>query len=301
MEQTGSGKTELAIEIAQKFHGEIVCTDSVQVYQKFDIGSAKPTLEEQQAIKHHQIDVVVPDGIYSAAHFANDATRCIQQINDAGKIPILTGGAGLYYRCATSQIADIPPIHTSIKQQVQEWHQQGIAFCYQKLQQLDPHSAKDLNSSDTTRVLRALEVILATGKSIRNYWDSQTFGKPRYHILSLGIFYEREDLYKRINTRTLQMLKAGWIAETEYLRQNYSPDLHALQSIGYRQIGLFLDQKMDHSLMIEKIQQKTRNYAKRQLTWFRKEPHIRWFSIEQKQQAFHAIEQFLSEKKYCHV
>ena len=290
---TGSGKTKLAIQIAQKFGGEIICTDSVQVYREFDIGSAKPNHEEQQAVKHYQIDVIDPDGYYSAANFANDAKQCIQQIIDAGKLPILTGGAGLYYRCATSQIANIPPIPSHVKQQVNQYYQRGIAFCYQKLKELDTQSALELNAGDTTRILRALEVILATGKSIREYWDAQTFGKPCYDILNLGIFYERPELYHRINMRTLEMIQAGWIEETQYLRQNYSPDLYALNSIGYKQIGLFLDQRISYELMVEQIQQKTRHYAKRQLTWFRKEPHIYWFSLNQKQYFYEKINQFL--------
>ena len=290
---TGSGKTDLAIQVAQKFAGEIICTDSVQVYREFDIGSAKPSDEEQQAVKHHQIDVVAPDGYYSAANFANDAKQSIQQILDAGKLPILTGGAGLYYRCAISQVANIPPVSKHAKQQVNEWHQQGILLCYQKLKELDLKSANELKMGDTTRILRALEVSLTTGKSIREYWDFQTFGKSSYDMLSFGIFYERPTLYNRINLRTLEMIKAGWIEETQHLRQTYSPDLHALGAIGYKQIGLFLDREINYDLMIEKIQQKTRNYAKRQLTWFRKESGIQWFAPEQKQNIYDAINQFL--------
>ncbi len=290
---TGSGKTELAVEIAQKFNGEIVCTDSVQVYREFDIGSAKPSHEQQQAVKHHQIDVIEPDGYYSVANFANDAKRCIQQIHDAGKLPILTGGSGLYYRCAISEIAAIPSIPRQIKQLVNEWHQQGILFCYQQLEKLDPQSANVLNAGDTSRILRALEVMLSTGRSIREHWNLETFGQPCYDLLSVGIFYERPTLYQRINARTLEMLKAGWVEETQSLRQNYSKNLHALGSIGYKQIGIFLEQNISYKLMVEKIQQKTRNYAKRQLTWFRKERDIQWFSPEQKQNCFDAISQFL--------
>ena len=293
---TGSGKTDLAIQIAQKFNGEIICTDSVQVYREFDIGSAKPSYEKQQTVKHHQIDIVAPDEYYSAANFANDAKQCIQQILDAGKLPILTGGAGLYYRFAISQIAKIPPIPKQVKQQVNTWHQQGIAFCHQKLQEFDLKSANQLKVNDTTRILRALEVILTTGQSIREYWDFQTFGKSCYDMLSFGIFYERSTLYNRINTRTLEMMKAGWIEETQHLRQTYSPDLHALGAIGYKQIGLFLDQKISYELMVEKIQQKTRNYAKRQLTWFRKESDIQWFPLEHQQSIYDAIHQFLQVK-----
>ena len=274
---TGSGKSQLALDLAQALGGEILCTDSMQVYQKLDIGTAKPSLADQRCVPHHQLDLVPPDGYYSAGQYEKDAERIMVQLNQQKKTIILVGGSGLYFRTTLFGMCQTPEIPQEIKNQVTHWHEQGLALCYQKLQQCDPLCAATLHPHDTTRILRALEVFLATGRSIQSYQQAHGFKTQKYAVLAVGCWHERGALYQRINERTHAMLKEGWIEEVESLLKAFPPTLKSLQAIGYRQVVQFLTQRLTYREMVEQIQQKTRNYAKRQLTWFRKDPEIQWF------------------------
>ena len=275
---TASGKSDLALRIAQEFDGELVCSDSMQVYRKMDIGTAKPTLQQQNTIPHHQLDLVNPDEKYSAGQYERDAAKIIQQIRKRGRLPILVGGTGLYYRALMYGISKIPEIPESLRKEVIGWkQQQGTDYCYQLLQKYDPEGANLLHPNDTSRILRSLEVVLSTGKTLSSYQQEQPFGAARYISHAVALNWERNELYQRINNRTHSMLDSGWIAEVEMLLSDNSPELKPMQSVGYREIVQYLQNKINKDTMVEEIQKRTRQFAKRQTTWFRKENKIEWY------------------------
>jgi len=249
----------------------------MQVYRKFDIGTSKPTLSEQKLVPHHQLDLIDPDGNYSAGKYERDTSIIIQQIQQRGHLPILVGGSGLYYRALMYGISNIPHIPKNIRQELiclQEKH--GTSYCWEQLQKHDPQTAKRLHPNDTSRIMRSLEVVIATGTSIADFQKQQPFAEARYPVLAVAYEWERSVLYERINQRTLKMLKSGWIEEVETLLESYAPDLKSLQAIGYREIIEHLQKKLKWEQLVREIQQRTRQYAKRQMTWFRREAKIEW-------------------------
>ena len=274
---TASGKSDLALRLAQEFDGELICSDSMQVYRQFDIGTAKPTLSEQKLVPHHQLDLIEPDGNYSAGKYERDTAIIIQQIQQRGHLPILVGGTGLYYRALMYGISNIPKIPEKLRQEIfslQEEH--GTSYCWEQLQKHDPQTAKRLHPNDTSRIMRSLEVVLATGTSIADFQLQQPFAEARYPVLAIAYEWERSVLYERINQRTRKMLKSGWIEEVEMLLESYPPELKPLQAIGYREIVEHLQNKLKQEALVKKIQLRTRQYAKRQMTWFRREAKIAW-------------------------
>ena len=274
---TASGKSDLALRLAQEFDGELICSDSMQVYRQFDIGTAKPTLSEQKLVPHHQLDLIEPDGNYSAGKYERDTAIIIQQIQQRGHLPILVGGTGLYYRALMYGISKIPKISEELRQELislQEEH--GSIYCWEQLQKHDPQTAKRLHPNDTSRIMRSLEVVLATGTSIADFQLQQPFAEARYPVLAIAYEWERSVLYERINQRTRKMLKSGWIEEVEMLLESYPPELKPLQAIGYREIVEHLQNKLKQEALVKKIQLRTRQYAKRQMTWFRREAKIAW-------------------------
>jgi len=274
---TASGKSDLALRLAQEFDGELICSDSMQVYRQFDIGTAKPTLSEQKLVPHHQLDLIEPDGNYSAGKYERDTAIIIQQIQQRGHLPILVGGTGLYYRALMYGISNIPKIPEKLRQDLfslQEEH--GTSYCWEQLQKHDPQTAKRLHPNDTSRIMRSLEVVLATGTSIADFQLQQPFAEARYPVLAIAYEWERSVLYERINQRTRKMLKSGWIEEVEMLLESYPPELKPLQAIGYREIVEHLQNKLKQEALVKKIQLRTRQYAKRQMTWFRREAKIAW-------------------------
>ena len=275
---TASGKSDLALRLAQEFDGELICSDSMQVYRQFDIGTAKPTLSEQKLVPHHQLDLIEPDGNYSAGKYERDTAIIIQQIQQRGHLPILVGGTGLYYRALMYGISNIPKIPEKLRQELfslQEEH--GTSYCWEQLQKHDPQTAKRLHPNDTSRIMRSLEVVLATGTSIADFQLQQPFAEARYPVLAIAYEWERSVLYERINQRTRKMLKSGWIEEVEMLLESYPPELKPLQAIGYREIVEHLQNKLKQEALVKKIQLRTRQYAKRQMTWFRREAKIAWY------------------------
>ena len=290
---TASGKSELALFLAQALEGEIICTDSMQVYQKLDIGTAKPTAAEQQLVPHHQLDLIKPDDYYSAGRYESDVKQVIAKLQQQKKPAILVGGTGLYFRCTIFGICQIPDIPLEIKDQIKQWHQQGLDLCYRKLQELDPTSASKLHPNDTARLLRALEVILHTGQSIRVYQQQHGFKNRQYSVFSVGYRHQRAHLYHLINQRTHAMFKAGLLEEVQSLLQEYPPTLRPFQAIGYSQVLQFLENRLSEEEMIATIQQKTRNYAKRQLNWFRNDADIHWFSEGEKMSILNQVKVFL--------
>ena len=275
---TGSGKSELAISLAEELNGELICSDSMQVYRQMDVGTAKPSLQEQDLIPHHQLDLINPDENYSAGQYARDTSKIIKKIRERGNLPILVGGTGLYYRAFMYGISKIPPVSEKLRKEITGWQQEhGTAYCHNLLQKYDPEGADFIHPNDTSRVLRSLEVVLSTGKSIYSYRLEQPFGDALYPFHAVAFNWDRDNLYQRINKRTLSMLGSGWLAEVEMLLESYSPKLKPMQSIGYREVAQYLQNKIKWYEMVEEIQKRTRQFAKRQLTWFRREAKIEWY------------------------
>ena len=280
---TGSGKSEVAISLAKEFNGELICSDSMQVYRQMNVGTAKPSLQEQNLIPHHQLDLINPDENYSAGQYARDTKKIINKILDRGSLPILVGGSGLYYRAFMYGISKIPPVPENLREEITSWQQEyGTPYCHKLLQKYDPEGADFIHPNDTARVLRSLEVVLSTGKSIYSYQLEQPFREARHPFHAVALNWDRNDLYKRINKRTLSMLGSGWLAEVEMLLGSYSRELKPMQSIGYREVVQYLQNKLKWDVMVENIQKRTRQFAKRQLTWFRREAKIEWYEpVEQ--------------------
>ena len=280
---TGSGKSKVAINLANELNGELICSDSMQVYRQMDVGTAKPTLQEQELNPHHQLDLINPDESYSAGQYARDTAIVIKKIRERGRLPILVGGTGLYYKALMYGISKIPKVPEKLRKKITDWHQEhGTPYCHKLLQKYDPEGADLLHPNDTTRILRSLEVVLSTGKSIYSYRLEQPFDEALYPFHAVALNWDRNDLYQRINKRTLSMLGSGWLAEVEMLLESYSPELKPMQSIGYREVVKYLQNKLKWDEMVDEIQKRTRQFAKRQLTWFRKEAKIEWYQpVEQ--------------------
>lgn len=275
---TAAGKTELGIALAERFNGEVVSVDSMQIYRWMDIGTAKPSPDQLSAVPHHLIDIINPDQEYNAGLFATDADRVIQQLVRERKTAILVGGTGLYLRALIHGIIVVPPVPQHIREEVRTMMaEQGVNACHQRLAELDPQSARQLHPNDISRVSRALEIVLATGNSIQRYQEHHRFRQQRYQVVYLGSTWPREDLYQRINKRVCRMVEEGLLDETRsLLDRGYDERYPAMNAIGYKQAVACIRGKMSQTAMIADIQQKSRHYAKKQLTWFGKNPDIRW-------------------------
>jgi tRNA dimethylallyltransferase len=283
---TASGKSQLGVDLAKKLNGEIISSDSIQVYRHLNIGSAKPDPEMLAEVPHHLIDILNPDQSYNAGQFEQDADEVIQQLVEQKKRPIVLGGTGLYLRSLIHGMIQIPDISLAIKQQVRvTLDTQGLPACYQQLNALDPESAQRLHPNDISRIIRALEVVLDTGESIQQWQKKHQFAENRYPVFYVGIQWDRQVLYDRINQRVNLMMDDGLIEEVEnLLKMGYSKDLFALKSIGYKQAFDFLSGDISKEEMIQDIQQKSRRYAKKQVTWWRSKSDVNWlkpnFSLE---------------------
>lgn len=280
---TASGKTSLGIRLANLFKGEIISADSMQIYQYMDIGTAKPTQEELQAAPHHLIDIIPPDYPFNAGLFVEKADRAIRKINQQNKIPIILGGTSLYVRALIDGMIGAPEASADIKLKIQQdLEEKGLDYCYQQLKILDPESASELHVNDISRIVRALEVYLTTGQSIKALQKKHQFQDRRYRAFYIGLDWPRDILYQRINERVKIMVQQGLISETEeLLKKGYDKKLPALNSIGYRQAVLYLEGLVTQDEMIADIQRKTRRYAKKQVTWYRRNSEIHWLKGNQ--------------------
>ena len=282
---TASGKTEISLKLVEKlkemgFGSEIISSDSVQIYKKLNIGSAKPCKSVLKKIPHHLVDIIEPDQIYSAGKFVRDATQAIDCIYQKKKIPILIGGNWLYVRSLIYGMANLPTVNKKTKLQTKTLFEKGQG--YQLLQENDPLAAKKIHPKDSQRVLRALEVFLSSGKSIFSFHKNQK-KKECYKLLFIGIKISKEELHHRIHQRVLDMFQSGWIKEVDSILKNYSATSPALLSIGYKQVVDFLQSgfaknSSKKQAMIQEIQQKTRQYAKRQRTWYKRIENVHWKS-----------------------
>ena len=274
---TASGKTAVGIELAQRLNGEIISADARQIYRFMDIGTAKPTAEERVAARHHLIDFVNPDEDYSAGQFAEDASAVIGDILHRGKVPVVVGGAGLYIRALFDGFSPVPKIPIEIRARLKEEGGDCLPKLYKRLCVVDPEWAAKIRATDTQRVLRGLEVYEASGKPLSEYQKVPPMPPIRHKASYFGLYWEREALYDRINARACLMFENGLIEEAKSLRdRGYTPDLNALNAFGYREIFQYLNGETTLDRALADLQQGTRRYAKRQMTFFRKDERILW-------------------------
>ena len=269
---TAVGKSSLAIKLAEELDSSIISADSRQVYKYLNIGTAKPTQKDQIRIKHHLIDIVEPDEEYNAGMFSDDADKLIKEIATENKIPIICGGTGFYIKALLKGIFKSPDIPTEIRQTLREAaEEQGTEFFYRKLKQIDPESARRINENDANRIIRALEVYETTGKTITQLWKEDTRGKRKFQTISIIIREDRDILYNRINDRVDEMIDNGLLNEMkELVNRGYNRTDPGMNTVGYKELSPYLDGEKELADCIDKIKQNTRNFAKRQLTWYRK-------------------------------
>lgn len=279
---TAAGKTEIAIQLAQYLDAEIISVDSRQIYRQMDIGTAKPTAEEQRAAKHHLIDCVDIDQSFSVADYQSLADTAIADIQNRGKHVLLVGGAGLYFRAIVDGLFAGPGADISYRSKlVKEAAEHGVNILHARLRTLDPISADKIHPNNIIRVIRALEVYELTGTPMSEHQQQWHQEKQRYSFNTFGLTMPRAQLYQRIEQRVDIMLSNGLIAEVESLLDvGYSRDCIALQSFGYKELIAYLDVKCTYVEAVAQLKQNTRRFAKRQLTWFRKDRRIEWIDRE---------------------
>ncbi len=292
---TATGKTGLAVKFALDMGGEIVNCDSMQVYKGMDIGTAKPGHEERRGIPHHMLDVVFPDEEFNASAFREQAIPIIHDIIKRNKICFVTGGTGLYIKSLLGGLFECPQSDPEIRKRLlYEYDHFGKEVVFERLKKVDPAYAGAIHPNDRVRITRALEVIELTGIPFSVLASGHSFKSRGFKSLKICLFYEREILYERINRRSLKMFESGLIDETEKLLQNgYSPDLKPLKSIGYRQAVDYLYGRIGYDESIESLKRDTRRYAKRQITWFRADPDMLWFSPDYPEEIVRKIKEFI--------
>jgi tRNA dimethylallyltransferase len=279
---TATGKSRLAMALAGELGGEIVNADALQVYRGFDIGTAKPTAAERARVPHHLIDVLDPAERYSAGEFARRARAAIAEIEGRGRLPIVVGGSGLYLRALLAGISPIPPGDAAVRARLRaRLAAEGLPPLAAELARRDPETASRLAPGDAQRVLRALEVALVSGVPLASWIARQPFGNQRIPAVSVGLTLARSLLYDEIAGRVAGMIERGWVSEVEgLLAQGLDPQLPAFQAIGYRQLVLHVRGERTLPQAISETIQATRRFAKRQETWFRKEPDVTWFPAQ---------------------
>jgi tRNA dimethylallyltransferase len=279
---TGIGKTGFAIELAKKFKTEIIGADSMQIYRHMDIGTAKPTPKERSMVPHHMVDVVDPGEAFDAEAYAEMASRKVTDVTARGRIPFIVGGTGLYIRSLVFGLFNADSADPVIRNRLQkEAREKGNLFLHQKLGSCDPEAAAKLHVNDTYRIIRALEIYEITGVPISEYHRHHGFDSRRLDTLSFGLKMDREQLYRRIDSRVDAMIQDGLLDEVKrLLNAGYSSDLKTMQAIGYRHMVEFLDGRLDWEEAVRTLKRDTRRYAKRQMTWFRTDPEIIWVAPE---------------------
>jgi len=293
--QTCIGKTALAIKIAKAVNGEIISADSMQVYRHMDIGTAKPTLDEQASVPHYMIDVVEPDEHFDAARFALMAGAKIIQLHEQGIVPLVVGGTGLYINALLYGLSRARPADQKVLQRLKnEASTHGTGFLYQKLRECDSAAADRIHPNDTFRLIRALEVFEVTGKTISSFHQKHRFKDKQFDFLQVGLTMDRDNLYDRINTRVDIMIHEGLLNEVKgLLAQGYSNNLKSMQSIGYRHMVDYIQKHFSWEDTVRLLQRDTRRYAKRQMTWFKRDTNILWKESHQSKNIIEKIKCFV--------
>lgn len=291
---TATGKTALAIELATRYDAEIVSADSRQVYRYLDIGTAKPTPAQQEAVPHHLIDVVDPDEQFDGARFRTLALVAIGDIVPRGKRVLVVGGTGLYLRALTRGFFTGPPADPVLRARLQEQEaSEGKGFLHRWLQDVDPDAANRLHPNDTIRLIRALEVFLLTGKPISHWQREHGFRERPFATLMIALVCDRETLHRRIAERCQQMLQDGLVDEVRRVwAMGYGPELPVMQTIGYAQVKALLHGQCSEAEALAQMATETKQLAKRQLTWFRADPDIQWFGPSQGREIADVISKF---------
>lgn len=279
---TGSGKSSIAHDLAKKLKSEIISADSRQIYRYMDIGTAKPSKKAREEIPHHLIDIIDPNTEYSAGNFANDAALVIDEIYDRKektaneenplRIPVIAGGTGFYIQALLEGLCQAPPVNEEIRREVDSYEREkGTEYLYSVLKKVDPEAAERIHSNDNYRLKRSLEVWIATGKPMSAYWSEQKKQNNRYNAFRIYLDRSRDELYLRINRRMESMIEQGLIDEIRsLLEMGYKCDDPGLNSVGYKEYLPFILENQSFIECLEKAKQNTRNYAKRQITWYRK-------------------------------
>lgn len=282
---TASGKTSLAVEVAERVGGEVVSADSVQIYKYLDIGSAKPTIEEMRGIPHHLIDCVDPQESFSVADFTERAHRCIADIYSRGKIPILAGGTGLYINSVVNDI-DFEEEQVDEGLRAELWKtadEKGAQYMLDMLSEFDPEAAERIHANNLVRVIRAIEFYKTTGVPISVHQAKTREKESRYAPCIIAIEHDRDKLYERINMRVDIMMQSGLIDEVRGLvKMGYRKSLNSMKGIGYKEVMDYLRGFMTLSELTEVIKRMSRRYAKRQITWFKKDPRVIWVRYSDK-------------------
>ncbi|MBE0571530.1 MAG: tRNA (adenosine(37)-N6)-dimethylallyltransferase MiaA [Ignavibacteriaceae bacterium] len=280
---TCSGKTNLSLKLAELIPSEIISADSRQIFKYLDIGTAKPSKHQLEKVTHHLIDILDPSENYDASKFEKDAEKIIREIFEKNKAPIVVGGSGLYIKVLIDGIFGSADKDEEYRNELlQQRMEFGNEFLYEELKKVDPVSAEKMLPQNWKRVMRALEVFYTTGEPIWKHQQKQSsFNEKKYDFLQFGLNWDRELLYKNINQRVDWMIENGLVEEVKcILNKGYDKNLNALNTVGYKEIIQFLDGDIALERAIELIKRNTRHYAKRQLTWFRKDKRIQWFDLK---------------------
>ena len=294
---TALGKTSTAIHLARHFDGEIIGADSMQIYRRMDIGTAKPTLDEQTRVKHHMINFIDPDEHFDARTYAILSREKIMELHEQKIIPFVVGGTGLYIKALLHGLfkteASDSDIRGRLKAEVQSF---GSTYLYKRLCRQDPGTATKIHPNDTYRIMRALEVYTLTGKTLAELHQEHGFKDSPFLVLKIGLHIHRELLYNRINKRVEIMITSGFVDEVKrLLAMGYSPELKSMQSIGYRHIVNFIEGHCTWDETVRTLKRDTRRYAKRQITWFKADPEVIWKEPEALEDIKELIKKFLQE------
>lgn len=292
---TCSGKTKLGIELAEKLNSEIISADSRQIFKYLTIGTAKPSKKELSQVKHHFIDILEPSENYNVGLYEKDALKVIDELSAKNKLPIVVGGSGLYIKAIVDGIVDIDSDEELREQLIEEKDKYGNEFLYNKLKQIDKEAAESMLPQNWKRVIRAIEVYHLTGKSILEIHEIQK-RNLNYSFYQFGLNWERETLYKNIEKRVDDMIGSGLVEEVKnILELGYDKKLNALNTVGYKEIISYLENEITLERAVELIKRNTRRFAKRQMTWFRKDKRINWIGIKSENDILSAKEQILKK------
>jgi tRNA dimethylallyltransferase len=275
---TGVGKTNLSVLLAKALETEIISADSMQVYRNMDIGTSKPSRRELKEVKHHLIDISSPHEPFSAGLFKKMAVKIIDDLHNRGKIPIIAGGTGLYIKTLTRGLFEGPAADWDLREKlIDEDRQFGKGHLYKQLKRMDPESAERINPNDTRRIIRALEVSLKADRKISEFQLLSTIPQS-YNFIKIGLLRDRAELYRLIEQRVDNMMQKGLLQETERLLK-LNPHRIPLQALGYKEMLLYINGSVDIDEAVRLLKKRTKMYAKRQLTWFKKEPDVNWVDI----------------------
>jgi tRNA dimethylallyltransferase len=274
---TASGKTALSLALAQKFDGEIVNCDSVAMVREFDIGTAKPNAEERARSPHHLFDCIDPAEYMTAGEYARRARQVLREIDERRHLPIVVGGTGLYLRALLEGLFPGPQRSEELRERLRaSAARRGPDHLHRVLGRLDRAAAEKVHANDIPKLIRAIEVCLASRQKMSDLWQQGRDPLQGFRILRVGLDPDRAALYERINERAREMFEAGLVEETKALLQKYGPTTRSLESLGYKQAVQFLQGELNREQAIQSAQQAHRNYAKRQMTWFRREAEVTW-------------------------